>query len=64
MNKHLCPICQSDNGCGVSHSQEFCWCMDKVFPEEVFQEVPEAERDKRCICQSCLARITKKQAKR
>ncbi|PIC64306.1 hypothetical protein CSV79_07495 [Sporosarcina sp. P13] len=62
MMKDVCPICRGANQCGNGLPKEAgsCWCTDKVFPDEVFREIPEEELYKHCICESCLERIKKK----
>lgn len=55
-----CPICEGDNLCGnVSEAVEPCWCTKKTFPQAVFQQIPEQQLYKQCICEACLERITK-----
>ncbi|PIC71511.1 MULTISPECIES: cysteine-rich CWC family protein [unclassified Sporosarcina] len=58
--KNECPICLGNNLCGTStESNEHCWCTKKIFPEEVFRQIPEEHLYKQCICEMCLIRITK-----
>ena len=55
-----CSICKGDNLCGnVSKAIEPCWCTKKIFPQAVFQQIPERQLYKQCICEACLDRITK-----
>ncbi|PIC67038.1 hypothetical protein CSV71_07375 [Sporosarcina sp. P21c] len=57
--KYTCPICQGDNLCGnAMESDEHCWCTKKIFIEEVFRQIPADQLHKRCVCETCLKRIT------
>lgn len=60
MGKTVCPICNGHNQCGNGNLKDGgkCWCTDKKFPDEVFGQIPREELHKRCVCQSCLKRIT------
>ena len=57
----LCPICQEPNDCAMEKAKatgtkpERCWCMDAVFTPDVMNLVPEAARDKACICAKCAS---------
>ncbi|OBZ15959.1 cysteine-rich CWC family protein [Bacillus sp. FJAT-26390] len=51
-----CPICGKPNECGIKAVQEEaadCWCFRENFPKSLLQQVPEADRNKACICKSC-----------
>lgn len=59
----ICPICHKTNHCGeASGSGDKCWCATEIFPQEIFELVPEELRNKVCICKECLERF--KQGKR
>lgn len=54
-----CPLCGGPNGCAVAASGDFatpCWCRDVVFTPELLARVPEAARDRACICRPCAER--------
>ncbi|MFT6529302.1 MAG: hypothetical protein ACJAZB_000945 [Psychrosphaera sp.] len=64
VNPQLCPLCAKDNACGnlVNDSlvcdpetKQTCWCQNPKlqFPPELLQQVPDAEKNKSCICQAC-----------
>lgn len=52
----ICPLCGRDNGCAgaAGRSHEGCWCAGEVFPQEIFERVPEEFIGKACICKECL----------
>lgn len=52
-----CPLCQRNNHCD-SHSNTSCWCMDRVFPEEIFEKLSLKQMKQTCICPACIARMT------
>ncbi|PIC56309.1 hypothetical protein CSV80_15385 [Sporosarcina sp. P12(2017)] len=57
--KSECPICRGNNFCGnTMENDERCWCTKMTFPPEVFRQIPEEDLYKRCICETCLNRIT------
>ncbi|MCM3748429.1 cysteine-rich CWC family protein [Paenibacillus pasadenensis] len=51
----LCPLCSRDNRCAVAAGDNpaSCWCVNAVFPSGLLERLPEALRDKVCICMSC-----------
>lgn len=51
-----CPLCGGPNGCVPAESGSFagtCWCKDVAFSAELLARVPEAARQKACICRAC-----------
>lgn len=52
-----CPLCQRNNHC-ASRSNTSCWCMDQVFPKEIFEKLSPEQMKQACICQTCIARMT------
>ncbi|MCJ8169670.1 cysteine-rich CWC family protein [Atopomonas sediminilitoris] len=53
-----CPLCGQNNHCGnLNDSTEPCWCADASvsFSDSLLRQVPEAERNKACICKACAA---------
>lgn len=58
MNSSLCPLCGSENLCGMALASGKCWCEDVNFTPELLARVPETARDKACICQRCAVAAT------
>lgn len=52
-----CPICGEDSRCGMEAGKPVgeCWCNARRFPPEIITLVPEALRERACICEACLA---------
>lgn len=51
-----CPLCGGPNGCVPASSGSFagaCWCKDVTFSPELLARVPEAARQRACICRRC-----------
>jgi len=51
-----CPLCGGPNGCAPAASGDFatpCWCSEVVIPGERLAAVPEAARDRACLCRRC-----------
>jgi hypothetical protein len=53
-----CPLCGGPNDCGIALGKSVCWCFSAVIPAEVLAQVPEAERDRGCICRACAESAT------
>ena len=53
MNKALCPLCGNENLCRMEFDGGRCWCQGVDFAPEILARVPEAARDKACICRKC-----------
>ena len=54
---HQCPLCGGANNCAPASAGTFnveCWCKEVSFSAEVLDRVPEALRNKACICQACV----------
>ncbi|MFF2481862.1 cysteine-rich CWC family protein [Paenibacillus sp. NPDC058071] len=53
-----CPLCGEQNGCGMTSGEapKQCWCVEERFPEWLIESVPQEQKGKSCICQSCLAK--------
>jgi len=51
-----CPLCGKDNKCGnvagLPHGA--CWCSQKKFPPHLLERIPNEQRNRSCICESCL----------
>ncbi len=52
----VCPICGGANQCASAAdlNAKSCWCVNKNFPEGIFELVPEKLIRKTCICKNCL----------
>ncbi|MDP4613444.1 MAG: cysteine-rich CWC family protein [Limnohabitans sp.] len=56
-----CPLCGQPNACAMaSPSTEAaasgpCWCTRVQFSADLLKQVPEAARNKACICAACVA---------
>ncbi|WP_295550490.1 cysteine-rich CWC family protein [Limnohabitans sp. Rim8] len=52
-----CPLCGQPNACamacGDQAATEPCWCTLVQFDAELLKQVPEAARNRACICQRC-----------
>lgn len=55
MANKYCPLCGGENNCIAGKvKQGQCWCNQEVFPEGIFELVPEESKRKHCICKKCL----------
>lgn len=52
-NELVCPLCNANNLCGIN-SPESCWCMSKEIPKALIEQVPADQKNKSCICASCI----------
>ncbi|PKR85520.1 cysteine-rich CWC family protein [Heyndrickxia camelliae] len=65
MNKDIlkeietCPLCGNSNQCYNSRNStsKECWCTAEVFPNEIFDLVPQEKWRKTCICKNCLEKF-------
>ncbi|HET9644361.1 MAG TPA: cysteine-rich CWC family protein [Burkholderiaceae bacterium] len=51
-----CPLCGEDNRCAPAASGSFaegCWCAAVKIAGEVLRRIPQAHRDRTCICPRC-----------
>ena len=53
MDDTICPFCKSKNQC-MAHAEEPCWCNNANVPKELRTLVHEENKDKSCICFSCI----------
>lgn len=53
-----CPRCGEANECAVAagKSVSACWCFGARIPRELLAELPDASRDRACVCPKCAAR--------
>ncbi len=53
---HTCPLCGKPNECAAAkfgrHDVD-CWCAHATFNPASLALIPEAQRNKACICQTC-----------
>jgi hypothetical protein len=57
-----CPLCQGDNACGIAQGKDSCWCMTRVIAKDALERVPEAARERACVCEACGASFTEPRA--
>jgi hypothetical protein len=48
-----CPICGSENDCGLAAGDSTCWCFTAAIPPAALERIPDAARNRRCICAAC-----------
>lgn len=56
----LCPLCGGPNGCQLCTPDAYkgpCWCALVEIPEPLLAQVPEASRNRTCICRDCVMRF-------
>jgi hypothetical protein len=52
----ICPLCGGPNGCVPAAGGSFdmpCWCADVTIDPVALASVPEAQRNRSCLCRSC-----------
>lgn len=53
----LCPLCGRPNACqmcSTAAAKGPCWCYEVELPAELLARVPEAFRNRACICRDCV----------
>jgi hypothetical protein len=54
-----CPLCAQPNACSMATPGQSasgpCWCTMVQFSPALLQQVPEAARNRACICATCVA---------
>jgi hypothetical protein len=54
-----CPLCGQPNACTMMTPGQVasgpCWCTLVQFSADLLKQVPEAARNKACICAACVA---------
>ena len=58
LSEEHCPLCGGPNDCAVARTGKLetrCWCSDVSFSAELLERVPEAQRNRACICPRCAA---------
>ncbi|WP_439859366.1 cysteine-rich CWC family protein [Pseudomonas sp. MBLB4136] len=51
-----CPLCGQDNQCAqveASMPVSHCWCFDATIEREVLERLPQAQRNRACLCPRC-----------
>jgi hypothetical protein len=49
-----CPLCGLNNQCGmVAGSPDPCWCSGVTIGAEILARIPEALKNRTCLCPSC-----------
>lgn len=48
-----CPLCGTDNDCGLAKGKGVCWCSSIKIPEEVLDRVRPEARGVACVCRDC-----------
>ena len=59
-----CPLCGQPNACAMTMTMTTpgqaasgpCWCTLVQFSADLLKQVPEAARNKVCICTACVAK--------
>ncbi len=57
-----CPLCGQPNACAMAtpkigaETTAPCWCTLVEFSADLLKQVPEAARNKACICAACVAK--------
>jgi len=46
-------VCAAEKAKLPGSKPERCWCLDAVFTTDVMNQVPDAAKDKACICAKC-----------
>lgn len=55
-----CPMCGSDNECGLAVGKPRCWCFDLPVMKDAAAPTDDAP-DLSCLCEACLQRELQKQ---
>jgi hypothetical protein len=48
-----CPLCGGPNGCGLAAGDTTCWCFTASIQPAVLERIPDADRNRSCICATC-----------
>lgn len=64
MKKGVCPICGTENNCGMLKGVEHndCWCTKVQFDKELFDFIPEVYNGVSCVCINCVNQFKKSRA--
>lgn len=63
IDKTLCPLCNKNNDCDNIKKDNLigtCWCRlpDITFSKSVIDKVPDALKNKACICKVCALSLS------
>lgn len=54
VDEHRCPRCGQPNACALARGDAHeCWCTRVVFAPEALAAIPEAARNRACLCAAC-----------
>jgi prepilin-type N-terminal cleavage/methylation domain-containing protein/prepilin-type processing-associated H-X9-DG protein len=59
-NPGHCPLCGEANACQLCSPATYkgsCWCAGVEMPESLLKQVPDAARNRACICRNCVDRF-------
>lgn len=64
-SKGICPLCKKENGCAVASGADAssCWCMQTKVPKELLEKIPQQDRGRSCVCQSCIEKYIQERRK-
>jgi hypothetical protein len=51
-----CPVCGADNDCGSVAGRAECWCYSLLIGADALACVPDAARNKACLCRDCATK--------
>jgi len=60
-----CPLCGGPNNCRLCTTDAYkgpCWCMQVEIPGELLARLPEALRNRACLCRSCVEKFHRETA--
>lgn len=62
---HKCPLCGEGNSCAalLEENPRDCWCFHAAIPKELLARIPDEERGKSCVCESCVQAFRMEEAK-
>jgi prepilin-type processing-associated H-X9-DG protein/prepilin-type N-terminal cleavage/methylation domain-containing protein len=58
LDPSCCPLCGKPNDCQLCSPATHkgpCWCASVEIPESLLARVPEAQRNRACVCRNCVA---------
>ncbi len=65
-NPAECPLCGGPNECQLCSPAAYkgqCWCAHIEIPAELLDRVPEAFRNRACICRNCVTEFQQRKAR-
>lgn len=67
LNPAACPLCGEPNECQLCSPATYkgqCWCAHVEVPAGLLARVPEALRNRACICQNCVTTFHQQAARK